>query len=158
MVMNEYRLESLDPNSQKIMEEQMEQFFFGEGAKLPEGYVAPKAKVSSPGSSFGASRMLDRRPGVIENDSFSCGAAARARLSPACSPRKKKSQVARAIRPGSDGIAQPGGDRQSGDPRNRTSGIFSGDAFQNPALWNWKASDAGGNSFARRIPAGRSSA
>src|SRR5713226_6830842 len=44
MVMNEYRLNPLDPNSQKIMEEQMEQFFFGEGAKLPEGYVAPKAK------------------------------------------------------------------------------------------------------------------
>jgi Fe-S cluster biosynthesis and repair protein YggX len=44
MVMNEYRLNPLDPSSQKIMEEQMEQFFFGEGAKLPEGYVAPKAK------------------------------------------------------------------------------------------------------------------
>ena len=44
MVMNEYRLNPLDPNSQKIMEEQMEQFFFGEGAKLPEGYVPPKAK------------------------------------------------------------------------------------------------------------------
>ena len=40
----EYRLNPLDPNSQKIMGEQMEQFFFGEGAKLPEGYVAPKAK------------------------------------------------------------------------------------------------------------------
>jgi Fe-S cluster biosynthesis and repair protein YggX len=26
------------------MEEQMEQFFFGDGAKLPEGYVPPKAK------------------------------------------------------------------------------------------------------------------
>jgi Fe-S cluster biosynthesis and repair protein YggX len=26
------------------MEEQMEQFFFGEGAKLPAEYVAPKAK------------------------------------------------------------------------------------------------------------------
>jgi len=26
------------------MEEQMEQFFFGEGAKLPEGYVPQKAK------------------------------------------------------------------------------------------------------------------
>jgi Fe-S cluster biosynthesis and repair protein YggX len=26
------------------MEEQMEQFFFGEGSKLPEGYVPPKAK------------------------------------------------------------------------------------------------------------------
>jgi len=44
MIMNEYRLNPLDPNSQKIMGEQMEQFFFGEGAKLPEGYVAPKAK------------------------------------------------------------------------------------------------------------------
>ncbi len=44
MIMNEYRLNPLDPQSQKIMEEQMEQFFYGEGAKLPEGYVAPKAK------------------------------------------------------------------------------------------------------------------
>jgi len=44
MVMNEYRLNPLDPSSQKIMEEQMEQFFFGEGAKLPEGYVPPRAK------------------------------------------------------------------------------------------------------------------
>jgi Fe-S cluster biosynthesis and repair protein YggX len=44
MIMNEYRLNPLDPNSQKIMTEQMEQFFFGEGAKLPEGYVPPKAK------------------------------------------------------------------------------------------------------------------
>jgi Fe-S cluster biosynthesis and repair protein YggX len=44
MLVNEYRLNPLDPQSQKIMEEQMEQYFFGEGAKLPEGYVAPKAK------------------------------------------------------------------------------------------------------------------
>jgi Fe-S cluster biosynthesis and repair protein YggX len=44
MVMNEYRLNPLDPNSQKIMEQQMEQFFFGEGARLPEGYVPQKAK------------------------------------------------------------------------------------------------------------------
>ena len=44
MLMNEYRLNPLEPSSHKLMEEQMEQFFFGEGAKLPEGYVAPKAK------------------------------------------------------------------------------------------------------------------
>ena len=44
MLMNEYRLNPLDPQSQKIMEEQMEQYFFGEGAKLPEGYVPPRAK------------------------------------------------------------------------------------------------------------------
>ncbi len=44
MVMNEYRLNPLDPQSQKIIEEQMEQFFFGEGAKLPEGYVPQRSK------------------------------------------------------------------------------------------------------------------
>ena len=44
MVMNEYRLNPVDANSQKIMGEQMEQFFFGEGAKLPEGYVPQRAK------------------------------------------------------------------------------------------------------------------
>lgn len=42
MLLNEFHLNPLDPNAQKIMEEQMEQFFFGEGSKLPEGYVAPK--------------------------------------------------------------------------------------------------------------------
>jgi Fe-S cluster biosynthesis and repair protein YggX len=42
MLLNEFRLNPLDPNAQKIMEEQMEQFFFGQGSKLPEGYVAPK--------------------------------------------------------------------------------------------------------------------
>jgi Fe-S cluster biosynthesis and repair protein YggX len=44
MIMNEYRLNPMDPQAHKLMEEQMEQFFFGEGAKLPEGYVPPKAK------------------------------------------------------------------------------------------------------------------
>jgi Fe-S cluster biosynthesis and repair protein YggX len=42
MLLNEFRLNPLDPRAQQIMEEQMEQFFFGEGSKLPEGFVAPK--------------------------------------------------------------------------------------------------------------------
>jgi len=42
MLMNEFRLNPLDPRSQQIMSEQMEMFFFGDGAKVPEGYVAPK--------------------------------------------------------------------------------------------------------------------
>lgn len=42
MLMNEFRLNPLDPNSQKIIAEQMEQYFFGEGSKAPEGYVAPQ--------------------------------------------------------------------------------------------------------------------
>jgi Fe-S cluster biosynthesis and repair protein YggX len=42
MLLNEYRLNPLDPRAQQIMEEQMEQFFFGEGSRLPESYVPPK--------------------------------------------------------------------------------------------------------------------
>jgi len=42
MLMNEFRLNPLDPNSHKIMEEQMEMFFFGAGAKPPADYVPPK--------------------------------------------------------------------------------------------------------------------
>ncbi|MGH9718523.1 MAG: oxidative damage protection protein [Candidatus Acidiferrales bacterium] len=41
MLLNEFHLNPLDPRSQKIMEEQMEQFFFGDGSKPPEGFVAP---------------------------------------------------------------------------------------------------------------------
>src|SRR5260370_12896466 len=69
-------------------------------------------------------------------------------------PRKKKTQIARALRPGSDGIVQPGGDRQFGDPRNRTRGLFSGDGFQNSALWDGNHHDTRGNSFAWRIASG----
>src|SRR2546429_2080110 len=70
------------------------------------------------------------------------------------SQRKKKSQIARALWPGSDGIVQPGCDRQFGDPRYRPGGILSRNAFQNPAFWNGEHHDAGGNSFAWRIPSG----
>ena len=44
MLINEYRLNPSDPESQRILKEQMEQFFFGEGAQLPPGYVPPQAK------------------------------------------------------------------------------------------------------------------
>jgi Fe-S cluster biosynthesis and repair protein YggX len=45
MIMNEYRLNPLDPQSHRIMEQQMEQFFFGEGARLPDAYVPPDKKA-----------------------------------------------------------------------------------------------------------------
>lgn len=41
MVINEYRLNPAEPEAQKILKEQLEQFFFGEGAQLPEDYVPP---------------------------------------------------------------------------------------------------------------------
>ncbi|MEJ2106885.1 MAG: oxidative damage protection protein [Acidiferrobacteraceae bacterium] len=44
MLINEYRLNPLDPKARKMIEEQMEQFFFGEGAEVPPDYQPPAAK------------------------------------------------------------------------------------------------------------------
>jgi Fe-S cluster biosynthesis and repair protein YggX len=41
MVINEYRLNPAEPKAQKILVDQAEKFFFGEGAELPPDYVAP---------------------------------------------------------------------------------------------------------------------
>ena len=42
MLINENRLSPMDPRARKFLEEQMEQYFFGEGAELPPDYVPPK--------------------------------------------------------------------------------------------------------------------
>jgi len=44
MLINEYRLTPVDPKARKFIEAEMEKFFFGEGSKLPEGYVPPSSK------------------------------------------------------------------------------------------------------------------
>jgi Fe-S cluster biosynthesis and repair protein YggX len=44
MVINEYRLNPADRKAQEILVNQMEQFFFGEGAQLPPDFVPPKQK------------------------------------------------------------------------------------------------------------------
>ena len=41
MVINEYRLNPGTLEGQELILKQMEQFFFGEGAKLPPDYVPP---------------------------------------------------------------------------------------------------------------------
>jgi Fe-S cluster biosynthesis and repair protein YggX len=43
MLINENRLSPMDPKSRKFLEEQMDKFFFGEGAEMPQGYVPPKS-------------------------------------------------------------------------------------------------------------------
>jgi len=42
MMMNEYRLNPATAEAQEIIAQQMEKFFFGEGAALPPGYVPPR--------------------------------------------------------------------------------------------------------------------
>lgn len=44
MLINEYRLNPLDPKARKMIEEQMEQFFFGEGAELPPDFKPQPSK------------------------------------------------------------------------------------------------------------------
>lgn len=41
MLMNENRLNPLDPKARKFLEGEMEKFFFGTGSKAPAGYVPP---------------------------------------------------------------------------------------------------------------------
>ena len=44
MIMNEYRLNLGTQEAQEFLLKQMEDYFFGEGAALPPGYVPQKAK------------------------------------------------------------------------------------------------------------------
>lgn len=39
MIINEYHLNLTEPRAQAILRDQMEKFFFGEGAELPPDYV-----------------------------------------------------------------------------------------------------------------------
>jgi Fe-S cluster biosynthesis and repair protein YggX len=39
LIINEYRLNLADANAQKLLMEQAEKFFFGEGAQVPADFV-----------------------------------------------------------------------------------------------------------------------
>ena len=43
MLINEMRLSPINPEHRKFLENEMEQFFFGEGSATPEGYVEPES-------------------------------------------------------------------------------------------------------------------
>ena len=42
MLINEYRLNMLDPKAREFLTQEMEKFLFGECAEKPAGYVDPK--------------------------------------------------------------------------------------------------------------------
>jgi len=44
MILNEYRLLPWQKEAQELVARHMEEFFFGEGAALPPGYVPPQGK------------------------------------------------------------------------------------------------------------------
>src|SRR3712207_3010494 len=41
LLINHYGLNLVDPQAQAFLMEQMEEFFFGEGAQMPEGWTPP---------------------------------------------------------------------------------------------------------------------
>ena len=41
-LINEYRLTTYEPKARKLLEAEMEKFFFSGGSEKPEGYVEPK--------------------------------------------------------------------------------------------------------------------
>ena len=43
-MVNEYRLDLTSPQGQKLLHEQAEKYFFGEGAQLPPDFVPQQAK------------------------------------------------------------------------------------------------------------------
>ena len=41
MLINEYRLSPIEPKAREFLEQQMEKYFFGEGADIPPDFVPP---------------------------------------------------------------------------------------------------------------------
>ena len=72
MIVNEYRLDLTSPQGQKMLHEQAEKYFFGEGAQLPPDYVAPprSSRRRSAGRSGSADR-IERQPCADRATSFS---------------------------------------------------------------------------------------
>ena len=53
LIINHYGLNMADPEARKILREQMEEFFFGEDAKMPEGWTPETVGAGAGGSSKG---------------------------------------------------------------------------------------------------------
>jgi Fe-S cluster biosynthesis and repair protein YggX len=48
-LINHYALNPADPDDRKLLRQQMEEFFFGEGARMPEGWTPAGTGGSSKG-------------------------------------------------------------------------------------------------------------
>jgi Fe-S cluster biosynthesis and repair protein YggX len=51
LIINHYGLNMADPEARKILREQMEEFFFGQDASMPEGWVPEGAGAGAKGQS-----------------------------------------------------------------------------------------------------------
>lgn len=51
ILINHYGLNLADPATRKLLMQQMDEFFFGENARMPEGWAAPAGKGGGPARS-----------------------------------------------------------------------------------------------------------
>lgn len=47
LIINHYGLNLADPDARKLLREQMEEFFFGKDAKMPEGWIPEEESVGA---------------------------------------------------------------------------------------------------------------
>jgi Fe-S cluster biosynthesis and repair protein YggX len=50
LIINHYGLSLGDPNAQQVLMQQMEEFFFGENARMPEGWTPQAARPAKGGA------------------------------------------------------------------------------------------------------------
>jgi Fe-S cluster biosynthesis and repair protein YggX len=53
ILINHYGLHPADPDTRKMLRKEMEEFFFGDDAQMPEGWVDPSAATSGKGEPAG---------------------------------------------------------------------------------------------------------
>jgi Fe-S cluster biosynthesis and repair protein YggX len=53
ILINHYGLHPADPDTRKMLRREMEEYFFGENARMPEGWVAPGAGGGQPSKGGG---------------------------------------------------------------------------------------------------------
>ncbi|MCC6626318.1 MAG: oxidative damage protection protein [Chloroflexi bacterium] len=56
LLMNHYGLNMADPRTRQSLQEEMEEFFFGENARVPEGWVDPSQAGSAKGGGAPAAK------------------------------------------------------------------------------------------------------
>jgi len=54
ILLNHYGLSLADPEARRFLMQQLEEFFFGEGARLPEDFIPPAAQAGKGGGGGGA--------------------------------------------------------------------------------------------------------
>ena len=138
MILNEYRLMPWQKEAQQLVTKHMEDFFFGEGAALPPGYV-PQQAGEGLTRNFAVSQTLQRAPSRTSIASIDGErqppvrlAHGRFRLRRPRRPREDESQVAARLGQRLEQLIRFRGDADVLDVRHRAGRSSPADARKTP--------------------------